>query len=483
MGLFDYSKEPRRDILFMDIKSNYASIECVLMGLDPMKVSLCVMSHADNSAGLILAASPTFKQVFGKSNVGRSRDLPFHAETRKFNYKRWYDTATPNIFGQVPPPDKAYVDFIEEWAKNTYIVPPQMSIYIEKNVEINQILATFTSMSEVHTYSIDESFLDVTESLDYFFPTILDRGIKIDLLAQKIQRKIFRQTGLYATMGMSNCNPLLAKLAMDNYAKKSFNMRSLINYEDVADKLWTIPEMTDFWGIGKRTAAKLKTLGIRNIKDLANYDPDRLKQIMGVMGVQLIAHANGIDETTVHDPNIKKSTSYSNNQTLHRDYDDQTEIETVLKEMGEQIAVRLRKSKKFATSISFYVGFSFMETQPTIKSTKKIDPTNHTQDIQNLITREFRKLYHGGKIRRLGVSANDLTEVNVKQLSFFDVTDNLECSAKLKEEKIQDSVDMIRNNYRFASVQKATALTKGSRVIARTNMIGGHSAGGYEGLD
>ena len=84
--LFDYSREPRSDIAFVDMKSFYASCECVRLGLNPLTTSLCVMSRSDNSAGLILASSPVFKQVFGKKNVGRSYDLLFDLKTRKFNY-------------------------------------------------------------------------------------------------------------------------------------------------------------------------------------------------------------------------------------------------------------------------------------------------------------------------------------------------------------------------------------------------------------
>ena len=86
MGYFDYSKEPRSDIAFIDMKSFYSSVECVERGLHPLKTSLCVMSRADNSAGLILASSPMFKKIFGKSNVGRSYDLPFDITTRRFSY-------------------------------------------------------------------------------------------------------------------------------------------------------------------------------------------------------------------------------------------------------------------------------------------------------------------------------------------------------------------------------------------------------------
>ncbi|MQW23410.1 ImpB/MucB/SamB family protein [Lactococcus sp. dk322] len=258
-GYFDYEKEPRRAILFEDVKSNYASIECVQRGLPPLTTSLCVMSRADNSYGLTLASSPKFKEVFGKSNVSRARDFPFHLESRKFNYSAWYKTHT-DIYGQRTEPTVEYVAFTESWAKRTYIVPPQMALYIEYNIKMNRILQNYTSIEEIHSYSIDESFLDVTESLDLFFPDVKNRYEQIDLIAQKLQREVYETLGLYVTVGMGD-NPLLAKLAMDNYAKHTSNMRALIHYEDVPEKVWTLPKMTDFWGIGKGLEKRFNRLG------------------------------------------------------------------------------------------------------------------------------------------------------------------------------------------------------------------------------
>ena len=128
---FDYSLEPHRAILFEDVKSNYASIECIERGLNPLTTSLCVMSRADNSNGLILAASPTFKKVFGMSNVSHSKELPFLVHNRKFNYHLWHKKHT-DIFGQTVEPDPKYIAEVERWARQTYIVPPQMLLYIKK---------------------------------------------------------------------------------------------------------------------------------------------------------------------------------------------------------------------------------------------------------------------------------------------------------------------------------------------------------------
>ena len=214
MGLIDYTKEPHSDIAFIDMKSFYASVECVKRGLPPLTTSLCVMSRSDNSSGLILAASPTFKKVFGKSNVGRSRDLPFDIETGRFSYEK---ARRQNI-----PITREYVRYIEDWAAKTFIVPPRMALYIEENLKIQNVLKNFASDKEIYPYSIDEGFVDLTEALDYFIKdNTISRHEKLDTVCSKIQNEIWKTTGVFSTVGMSNANPLLAKLALDNEAKKN----------------------------------------------------------------------------------------------------------------------------------------------------------------------------------------------------------------------------------------------------------------------
>ena len=330
MGYFDYSREPISDIAFIDMKSFYASVECVERGLHPLKTSLCVMSRADNSNGLILASSPMFKKVFGKQNVGRMYDLPFDIHTRKFSY---YNARRQGL--EVTP---EYVRFIEEWAKVTFIVPPRMSLYIEKNIEIQRILQNYGSPEDILPYSIDEGFIDLTTSLNYFISNqTISRKDKLDMISAKIQKDIWRKTGIYSTVGMSNSNLLLAKLALDNEAKKMPTMRANWSYEDVESKVWAIPNMTDFWGIGHCMEKRLNDLGIFSIKELANSNPDLIKKSLGVVGLRLWFHANGVDESNVNTPYKPKSTGLGNSQVLPRDYVKQREIEIVLREMAEQV--------------------------------------------------------------------------------------------------------------------------------------------------
>lgn len=470
MGLIDYSLEPRSDIAFIDMKSFYASVECVERGLNPLTTSLCVMSRADNSEGLILASSPTFKKVFGKNNVGRSYDLPFDVKTRKVNRI----TARKNRIEVT----QEYTYFIESWAKKTLIVPPRMDLYIQKNLQIQEILQNYAPSEEILPYSIDEGFIDLTKSLNYFVTEKhVSRKEKLDLVSSKIQHDIWLKTGVYSTVGMSNSNPLLAKLALDNEAKHTKTMRANWSYEDVETKVWGIKEMTDFWGIGQRTENRMNKLGIHSIKELANANPDLLKKEFGVIGVQLFFHANGVDESKVIQPYRPKASGIGNSQVLPKDYLHQRDIEVVLAEMAEQVAIRLRKRHKKATVVSIYVGFSRHAEKKAISVQKKVDPTQSTRDLTRHVLDLFHSKYEYGAVRNIAVRYDGLVNEKYAIYSLFDDVEKLE-----RQEKLEQTIDQIREKHGFLAVQKATALFENSRSVARSKLIGGHSAGGLDGL-
>ena len=470
MGYIDYSREPKSDIAFLDMKSFYASVECVDRRLNPLYTSLCVMSRADNSAGLILASSPMFKKVFGKANVGRSYDLPFDIITRRFSYQ--------NAWKQGIEVTPRYKSFIEHWAKRTLIVPPRMDRYIEKNLEIQHIFQNYAAPDDMLPYSIDEGFIDLTSSLDYFIPSkSMSRKDKLDNLSAMIQRDIWRETGIISTVGMSNANPLLAKLALDNEAKKTATMRANWSYNDVETKVWSIPNLTDFWGIGSKTEIRLQKLGIFSIRELANANPDILKKEFGKVGVQLWFHANGVDESNVHEPYRPKSNGLGNSQMLPRDYYSQREIEVALAEMADQVANRLRKAHRKATIVSIQIEFSRIEKRKPINAQKKIEPANLPNKMVAHVLELFRSKYTSGIVRRIGVSYSGFVDESLTPLSLFDDLETIE-----KEEKLQTAIDVVREKFGFLAIQKGTVLTEGSRNIERSKLIGGHSAGGLEGL-
>lgn len=471
MGYIDYSREPRSDIAFIDMKSFYASVECVELGLNPLTTSLCVMSRSDNSNGLILASSPLFKKVFGKKNVSRSYDLPFNIQTRRFD---------PYIAKkQGLKSDLRTKQYIEYWAQRTYIVPPCMGLYIERNLEIQAILQNYSPKEEILPYSIDEGFIDLTRSLDYFIPDRIttSRKVKLDQISKKIQTDIFQATGIYSTIGMSNANPLLAKLALDNEAKHNRNMRANWSYEDVETKVWQIPKLTDFWGIGSRTEKRLNKLKIYSIKELANANPDDLNKEFGIIGLQLWFHANGVDESNVLERYHPRAKGIGNSQILPKNYYLQSDIELVLSEMAEQVAIRLRRVHKKATNVAIHIGFSNDVDVASINTQMKVDPTQSTKRLTQYVLTLFRKKYKGHPVRSIAVRYSGLVDEVYTFYTLFDDPIKLD-----KQEKMDHAIDEIRSKYGFLAVQKANSLLENSRMVARSKLIGGHSAGGLDGL-
>ncbi|MGF3227346.1 Y-family DNA polymerase [Facklamia sp. P12932] len=471
MTIIDYSREPKSDIAFIDMKSFYASVECVERGLHPLRTSLCVMSQTDTSQGLILASSPIFKQVFGRSNVGRTYDLPFSLHNRRFNYR--------NARRNGLRTDPAYVRYIESWAKRSLFVPPRMDLYIKKNIDILKLLTQYASEEDILPYSIDESFIDLTHVLNYFIPDRqVSRRDKLEMLASKIQLDIWRKTGIASTIGLSNANPLLAKLALDNEAKKKPTMRANWSYEDVASKVWAIPNLTDFWGIGKRTAKRLNQLGFHSIYDLAHANPEQLKKEFGVIGLQLFFHANGVDESKVSEPYRPKSKAIGNSQILPHDYTQQADIELLLSEMAEQVAIRLRWAGKKAQLVSVSVGYSKAVDLSPLRAQTKIDPSQQTKVLTATVIELFRSKYKNGPVRHIGVRYSGLVEENIHYFSLFEEPRQIS-----KEERLDKTVDAIRKRFGYVSVLKASALLESSRSIARSKLMGGHAAGGAGGLD
>lgn len=442
---FEYDKEPSRDILCIDCKSFYASCECVERGLDPLTTKLVVMSYPNDNpeergSGLILASSPAAKKELGISNVSRARDLPF------------------------------------PYPKDLIIAAPRMSYYMGKNMEINNIYKKYCDESNHSVYSVDESFLDVTDCLHLF-------GVSTPMeLAKIIQTDVYRQTGIYTTVGIGD-NPLLAKLALDNESKSNKNMKAEWRYEDVSKKLWAIPDITDFWGIGKRTAERLKRMGIYSVYDLAHANYYKLKENLGVIGTQLYAHSWGIDRTFLGQKYKPQSKSVGNSQVLNKDYTRKNEIEIVIKEMADQVATRLRRMGAKTQVVSLFIGFSlgYIDRKDPNKrgfnQQMKVPPTNSTKEIAEYLLQIFNRHYKYQDVRNIGVNCGKLVFSTSLQLDLF-----TEPEEKVNDLKIDFVVDTIRKKYGFKSIVHASSKLEGGRAIARSGLVGGH-AGGMSGLE
>ncbi|EKQ3613702.1 Y-family DNA polymerase [Enterococcus faecalis] len=434
---FDYSKEPRRDVLCIDVKSFYASVECVERGLDPLKTMLIVMSGADNAGGLVLAASPMAKKVLGISNVTRKDEVPNH----------------PDLI----------------------IVPPRMNLYMNRNSTINNLLKRFVADEDHSVFSVDESFIDITASLRYFNCETAYR------LARIIQRVIYNHMGLYVTIGIGD-NPLLAKLALDNEAKNTPGFVAEWRYENVEEKVWAIAPITEFCGIGKRMAARLKMSGIESIYDLAHADPYLLKHHFGVIGLQLYAHSWGIDRSFLGEKRqVAKEKSFGNSQVLPRDYARKDQIELVLKELSDQVATRLRNANCQTECVSIFVGYSKGQVDGLGRSgwrkQLKIARSNNTKVLTEHVLKLFRENYVPGiDIRNLGVSFGKLVWDTTLQLDLFSPPEE-----QIINTQLDFLIDKIRRKFGFKSLIHASSLLDGATAVKRAGLVGGH-AGGNTGL-
>lgn len=233
-----YEGEPVRDVFCMDSKSFYASVECIEHDLDPLNDLLVVMSGDRENEGLVLAASPMAKKVLGISNVSRGFEIPNH----------------PKL----------------------HIVPPRMTLYIQYHMRIQEIFRSYMAEEDIHTYSIDEQFGDLTHSWKLFGKSSAEVG-------KMIQNEIIKKVGIYTSLGMGD-NPLLAKIAMDNEAKLTKERFAQWHYQDVPEKIWPL-RLSEFCGIGNRMERRYQMMGMYTMGDLAHTDPFVLKNHFGVMGM------------------------------------------------------------------------------------------------------------------------------------------------------------------------------------------------------
>ena len=412
-----------RHIMCIDLKSFFASCECVERNINPFTTPLVVANPKQGKGAITLAITPYLKSKGIKSRT------------------RLYE---------IPP-----------WVKYE-IVPPRMSLYIKKSKEVVDIYLNFVSEEDLHIYSIDECFLDVTYYLKMY--QMSDRD-----LAKKILETITTRTGLTANCGIGP-NMLLAKVAMDVEAKKYKDGIAKWTYDDISTKLWPITPLSKMWSIGSRMEARLNAMGLYYIGDIARYDKKLLKKKFGVIGEELWEHANGIDESVISDFKIPpKSSSYSNSQVLFKDYDGNN-IKIIIRETIEVVCRRLRKNKKNAGIIGLGIGYS-IDVGGGFYHTVKVNPTSDEDEFFFVCTNIFDKFYNGMPIRKVSIAAGSLTSDTSLQLNLFNNVEVVEDNKKLNE-----TVDKIKEKYGNNSIIKASNLLSDSTAIDRNGKIGGHSA-------
>jgi len=412
--------EVERTILAIDLKSFYASVECIDRGLDPFNTPLVVCDKERGKGTIILAVSPYVKTLGIPSRL-RLYELPK--------------------------------------VRNMIYAKPRMKRYIKKSLEVLGIYLEFVSNNDIHVYSIDEAFLDITHYLKASKMTKEE-------FAQSIIERVYEKTKLTVTAGIGP-NLLMAKLAMDIEAKHNKNFMAAWTMENIPEKLWPITPLSKMWGIGKRMEAKLNALGMYTVGDIAISDPKYLEKKFGILGLQLWEHANGIDDSKIQEPYVAKSNSLSVGQTLFTDYD-REETRLIIRENIDELMVRLRRQKMLAGTVSLSIGYS--SNGGFSKVAKLAQPTDDFRLILEMIERIFNANYNPKKlVRSVCVSAGNLESNEYRQCSLF-----IDPEKERIQKKFAETVDRIKREYGKSSLYRASALLEKSNYIRRCNQIGGH---------
>lgn len=409
----------KHNIIAIDLKSFFASCECVERGIDGNTTPL-VVCDPERKGAITLAISPYLRSLGVK---GRTRvyDLPKNIKIIK--------------------------------------VPPRMGLYHKKSKEVMGVYEEFVSKADIHKYSIDEVFLDVTSYLSLYQKSAFE-------LAKDILNRIKEKTGLTAAAGIGP-NILLAKVCMDVESKYSKDNISLWSYDDVPTKLWNLEPLSKMWGIGPRMEKKLNNLKLYKVGDIARFNRLVLKEKFGILGEELWYHANGIYLTKVGDLNAEpKDKSISHSQVLYKDYDENN-IPLIIREMTDLLTRRLRNMKKSASIIGFGIDYS-KSIGGGFSHTIKID--KYTKDSEEIITvclNMFDKYYNYLPIRKVSIYLSGLTDDIGTQLNIFEPFDD-----SILKEKAASAIDLIKEKYGANSVLKASSLLPDSTIMSRNRKNG-----------
>lgn len=414
-----------RTYFCIDLKTFYASVECVERGLDPFTTDLVVADPTRGQGAICLAISPHLKSL-GIRNRCRVFEIPKQIK---------YITAMP-----------------------------RMNLYIKYSANIYGIYLKYIAKEDIHVYSIDEAFLDVTHYLKMY-------GLSKVELAKKIIDEVYRQTGICATCGIGT-NLYLAKIALDIEAKHCEDHIGVLDEKTYQEKLWKHRPLTDFWQIGRGIAKKLEDNGMYYMEDIAKRDEEVLYKLFGINAEYLIDHAWGREPCTIKEIKAYKSqsNSISSGQVLFEDYSF-SKARLVVKEMVELSCLDLTSKHLVCSNISLSIGYS-KETNKASGGSMSI--TNTTNSYKILLP-YFLELYDKTtsknlKIRRITIGFNDVKDEIYEQYDLF--TDVEEAS---KDVKLQKTLVEIKNKYGKSSILRGMNLEEGATTLKRNKLVGGHN--------
>ncbi len=344
------------------------------------------------------------------------------------------------------------------------VIRPRMQTYLNVSVLITETLELFSD--QVEPFSIDEQFIDVTDSLPLF-------GSPVEI-ARQIQQRIMLQTGVWSRIGISSTK-VLAKMACDIYAKKREDGIFTLPKTEIGSLLWPQP-VSKMFGVGGRMTAHFERMGIRTIGDIARLPLSDLKRMMRLRfgknsDIQAEVYwriANGMDDSPVTPGTFENAQKAVGHQmTLPRDYHRRDEIDIILLELSEEVCRRCRAKGYAGWVVSAGAqGADFDHPSGFYRQMKLPDPTNITKEVYGAARKLFDRHWDGFPIRKAGVTLSQLTDAGEYQLTLLD---NRE---KLRE--LEKATDAIKRRYGSASILRASSLLDAGQARERSVKIGGH---------
>ena len=346
------------------------------------------------------------------------------------------------------------------------MAPPRMHLYLEYSARVYAIYLKYISKDDIHVYSVDEAFMDVTDYLPLYHMTARQLG-------QRIINDILETLCLRATCGIGT-NLFLTKVALDISAKHSPDFIGELDEKTYLETLWDHRPLTDFWRVGKGISNRLATYGIMTMRDIAHANEDLMYKLFGVNAELLIDHAWGRESVTIKD--IKNYTSMSHSltqgQVLMCDYSFEKGL-IIAKEMMDVMCLDMVDKGLVSKSFTLTVGYAKNTPLPMAKGTFSLDTETNSDSI---LIPEIAKLYEkvvnpSYMIRRMYVVANGVIPEEYTQYSFFMPSENLE-----RDRKIQKAVLEIKNKFGKNAILKGLNFEEGATTRERNNQIGGHKA-------
>ena len=406
------------------MKTFYASVECAERGLNPFETNLAVADPARGQGAICLAISPKLKAM-GIKNRCRLYEIPKEA--------------------------------------NCIIAKPRMKKYIEYAADIYEIYLNYVSKDDIHVYSIDEAFLDVTDYLPMYKMTAVQ-------FAQKLMKEIAEKKHIPSTAGIGT-NMYLAKIALDITAKHSPDRIGYLDEEKYKKELWGHKPITDFWQVARGISRRLEKYKIYTMRDIAKENPDLLYELFGVNAELLIDHAWGREPCTIADIKAyrSKTKSVSQTQILFEDYDYDAAL-LVLTEMTLNLCEELVKKHVCANNVSIQVRYS-KDQMPSTGGSKKM---SETTAVFSIIRDYVKKLYvettyKNVPIRGLGVFLGVVNEGEEEYNLFIDY------DTTQKEKKGEMVAVEIKQKYGKNSILRAMDLKKEATQQVRNKLVGGHN--------